>query len=160
MTTSAQQEQKERMALLGSTREVTNYRDRAIADLGLESQGRHAQGTAVIGAARVPQYPAASGPWCDPVQVPDEPPLGYSVRDDLEPTGTPSEIEESLGVAASSAPCLVGADSAAEAPEEGGHSASARPAPSALSPLAADGANPNVIDGSPSERVLRRGRRL
>jgi hypothetical protein len=96
---SSDAEMKERKALVGSTTTQTFF-SRAEADIGLESQGRHAAAAkaTVTGSARVPLYPAASGPWNDPVQVPDEPPLGYSVQDDLEPTGTPVEIAASVAI--------------------------------------------------------------
>src|SRR4029077_930808 len=93
-------ERRERRELVGSTGTETfqSYRDRAFAEMALEAHGRHALAAKaeVIGKVRVPLYPAASGPWNDPVQVPDEPPLGCSVQDDIEPTGTPQEILESL----------------------------------------------------------------
>jgi hypothetical protein len=106
MTTSANEEQKLRKALAGSTTTQT-YHSRAVADLELENRGRHAtKGATVTGSARVPLYPAASGPWNDPVQVPDEPPLGYSVQDEVEVVGTPKEVEESLLRLAASSACL------------------------------------------------------
>jgi hypothetical protein len=79
MTKSADEERKLRKALVGSSTEVTSYRDWAVNDIALEAQGRHATKSTVVGAKAVPLYPAASGPWNDPVQVPDEPPLGWSV---------------------------------------------------------------------------------
>jgi hypothetical protein len=124
-------EQRERRKLVGSTTTATTYHERAIAELGLEGQGnRFAVGTSVTGAARVPQYPAASGPWNDPVQVPIEPPLGYEINAQ-ESVGEPFEI------AASS----VSPENAAEEATEVGHSASGAAAPSALLPLAAEGVN-------------------
>jgi hypothetical protein len=102
MTTSHQKEQAERKRLAGSTGQVTNYRDWAVNDIALESRGRHsaAAKATVTGSARVPLYPAASGPWNDPVQVPPEEPLGWSVEAQ-EPTGNYHEIAESLREAAS-----------------------------------------------------------
>jgi hypothetical protein len=49
----------------------------------------------VSGSELAVHYPAASGPWADPVQVPQEPSLGYSVND-LLPTGEPHEIAASI----------------------------------------------------------------
>jgi hypothetical protein len=129
---SAQEEQRERKALAGSTTEVTTYRDRAIADIGLEQSGRHSTKARVVGSVRVPQYPAASGPWNDPVQVPPEPPLGYAINAQ-ESVGEVFEVLESL--AAQPTDSLTSGGAAA---------------PSALLPLAAEGA--------PS--LLRRARRL
>jgi hypothetical protein len=103
---SADIEQAERRRLAGSTTATTTYRDLAEAGLSLEAQGRHAAKAAVSGSKAVPQYPQASGPWNDPVQVPDEPPLGYSVQDDVEVVGTPKEVEESLLRLAASSACL------------------------------------------------------
>jgi hypothetical protein len=94
MTTSANEEQKLRKALAGSTG-ATTFFSRAAADLALLGQGRHTQGASVTGSARVPQYPPASGPWNDPVQVPDEPPLGYEINAQ-ESVGEPHEIAASL----------------------------------------------------------------
>jgi hypothetical protein len=104
MTTSHQKEQAERKALAGSTTGMT-YHSRAITGLDLERSGRHAQHAVVTGSARVPQYPAASGPWNDPVQVPDEPPLGYAI-DSQEPVGEVFEIEASLREASPSVASL------------------------------------------------------
>jgi hypothetical protein len=153
---SSQIERAERRKLAGSTNAATTYRDLAEAGIVLESQGRFADKASVVGAAKVPQYPAASGPWNDPVQVPDEPPLGYTI-DAQEAVGEPTEIAASL--AASS----TGTDDAA-APEVlsippqatsviamSCHPSDDAPAPSALFPLAAEGAPSNVIAAHPPE---------
>ena len=102
---SSDAEMKERRRHAGSTTQVTNYRDRAVNDLALEARGRHATKSNVVGAERVPLYPAASGPWNDPVQVPDEPPLGYAI-DSQEPVGEVFEIEASLREASPSVASL------------------------------------------------------
>lgn len=94
--TSHQEEQKQRRELAGSTTGMTLY-SRAVADLALEDQGRHTKGATVTGATKLPQYPAASGPWNDPVQVPPEGPLGWSV-DAQEPVGEPFEIAASFAI--------------------------------------------------------------
>jgi hypothetical protein len=144
---SSDAEMKERKALAGSSTQVTNYRDWAEADIGLQSQGRHAAAAkaTVTGSARVPLYPAASGPWNDPVQVPDEPPLGYSVQDDLEPTGTPVEIAASVAIPSNDA-------------------ASAREVDATPPPRAAPTSgsmSPREVGVTPSpEPGLRRGRKL
>jgi hypothetical protein len=143
MTKSSDLEMKERKALAGSTTSVTTYRDRAIADLGLEAQGRFAKGVEVTGskpAVLYPRQPPAS-PWSGDIPEGVEPPLGYSVED-LEPTGERFEIEESL--AASS----TGTSGAAEVSTDALSSVDDAPAPSALHPLAAEGVS------------LIRGRRL
>jgi hypothetical protein len=104
---SADIEQADRRRLAGSTTATTNYRDLAEAGLSLEAQGRHAAKAAVSGSKVVPQYPRMpeNNPWhCD--IVPPEGPLGYSVQDDVEPVGTPKEVEESLLRLAASSACL------------------------------------------------------
>jgi hypothetical protein len=103
---SSQSEMAERKALLGSTTTAT-YHSRAIADLGLESQGRHSDKATVTGSTRVPQYPRQPGgsPWAADI-VPSEPPLGYDINAQ-EITGNPSE--------ASSAFASLGADDAEDA---------------------------------------------
>jgi hypothetical protein len=104
---SSDAEQRERQALVGSTNEFTSYRDRAIADLQLEAQGRHARGTAVVGSqpfVRYPRQPEAS-PWAgDP--VPPEEPLGWSVEAQEPNNAHPGELVSSAPL---SSP-LVGAD--------------------------------------------------
>jgi hypothetical protein len=128
---SQDQEMKERKALAGSTTEVTTYRDRAIADIGLEQgSGRHSAKASVIGSARVPLYPAASGPWNDPVQVPDEPSLGVDLNY-VEPCGETFEIEASL----------------AAQPTDSLTSRGAAAPDSALLPLAAESGVPSLIRG-------------
>jgi hypothetical protein len=145
MTTSHQKEQAERRAYAGSTTEVTDYRDRAVNDIALEAQGRHsaaakASVTGTQASVQVPRQPPGS-PWSGDVPESIEPPLGYAI-DDLEVTGTPAEIAESLREAAS-----LPSGAADEATEVDFHSASGAQAPPVvLSP--AGGA------------FLRRGRRL
>ena len=92
----ARRAMKERKALVGSTTTQTFF-SKALADLQLEQgqSGRFTDKATLTGAARVPQYPAACGPWNDPVQVPDEPPLGWSVEAQ-EPVGEPFEIAASF----------------------------------------------------------------
>ena len=105
MTTSHQKEQAERKRLAGSTGQVTNYRDWAVNDIGLQSQGRHAAAAkaTVTGSARVPQVPRMpeGSPWAGDL-VPPEEALGWSVEAQ-EPTGNYHEIEQSL-LATSSIP--------------------------------------------------------
>jgi hypothetical protein len=138
-------ERRERREHVGSIGAETfqSYRDRAFADMALEAHGRHAAAAKaeVIGKVRVPQYPAASGPWNDPVQVPDEPPLGYSVQDDIEPTGNYHEIQESL-IAASVA---IPSSDAASAREDVDATPPQRAAPS--------GGFVSPSDGAPSSNV-------
>jgi hypothetical protein len=58
--------------------------------------GRYAKPMNVIGSTPTVDYPRLpSGPWADPVQVPPEEPLGFSVEDH-EPVGTIQEIQASL----------------------------------------------------------------
>jgi hypothetical protein len=137
-------EQADRRKLVGSTTSATTYREIAEAGITLQNQGRFGDKASVVGSARVPQYPAAAGPWNDPVQVPPEPPLGYEINAQ-EVVGEVHEIEESL-IAASFA--LSPEDAAEEATEES-HLASVRAAPDCATPL-----------GSQSGVPFLRGRRL
>ena len=106
----------------------------------------------VAGSELAVQYPAAAGPWADPVRVPDEPSLGYSVND-LLPTGEPHEIAASL-----SATALISAD-AGRAEEECAVlpvAAATSSAPSLISsasaspPKSGDGVNSKSIARIPS----------
>jgi hypothetical protein len=149
MTTSHQKEQAERLALAGSTTGMT-YHSRAITGLELERSGRHAQSATITGTKAVPQYPAASGPWNDPVQVPDEPPLSYSVED-LEVTGNYHEVEASSREASPSVASLP--------PDGDVATASAIPSPGALGVPAVSTSAAGTSTSS-SDPGLRRGRRL
>ena len=94
-------EQAERCALAGSTAATTYHRQAQVAQ-ELELGGRFGKAKVVVGTEPTVQYPRLpSGPWADPVRVPDEPPLGFSVND-LEPTGEPFEVERSLANLAAS----------------------------------------------------------
>jgi hypothetical protein len=121
---SSEIEQADRRKLVGSTTSATTYREIAEAGITLQNQGRFGDKASVVGSARVPQYPAARGPWNDPVQVPDEPSLGYAI-DAQDAVGEVHEIEESL-LAVSSIPL-----DAAGAPEVG-HTSSVCSAPADL----------------------------
>jgi hypothetical protein len=73
------------------------FQSRAIAEAD-EIQGRFAEinKSNVVGSQQAVHYPRLpSGPWADPVQVPPEEPLGFSVEA-MEPVGTIQEIEASL----------------------------------------------------------------
>jgi hypothetical protein len=133
--TSHQKEQRERRELSGSNT-TTTYHSRAAAELQLEQgqSGRFLEKAAVTGAKAVPQWPRMpeGSPWAGEPAEGIEPSLGYAIND-LEVTGTPQEILESL--AAQPTDSLTSGGAAA---------------PSALLPLAAEGA--------PS--LLRRARRL
>ena len=100
---SHQAEQKDRLAVLKNEQaqhEPTTYH--SLANLNVDtsvSSGRVGKDY-VAGSELAVQYPAASGPWADPVRVPDEPPLGYPI-DAQEPVGTFAEI--SLSAAGASA---------------------------------------------------------
>ena len=100
-------EMKERKALVGSTTTQTFF-SRAEADIGLESQGRHAAAAkaTVTGSARVPQVPRMpeGSPWAGDL-VPPEEPTHYDINA-LEPNGTPAEIEASLREASPSVASL------------------------------------------------------
>jgi hypothetical protein len=90
-----QKEQDERRRLAGSTNETTTYRDRAAADLNLESGGgRYGAIASVNGSEPFVRYPASSPPWAGGDNIP-EPALGWSVED-VEPCGTYPEIQASL----------------------------------------------------------------
>jgi hypothetical protein len=150
----------ERRKLAGSTT-ATTYHQRAKADLQLEDQGRWTKSATVTGATRVRQYPAASRPWNDPVQVPQEPPLGYAIND-LETTGEAHEVAASLlghGDEAASAPSALSLS-----PGSGdAHEATGISFPSvanAVDDLAVDGAGPTHVASLGVSGVLLRGRRL
>jgi hypothetical protein len=100
MTRAADLEQAERRKHVGSTGNFTSYRDRAFAEMALEAHGRHAAAAkaTVVGKAPTPVYPRqpSGSPWAGEVPESIEPPLGYSVQDDIEPTGNYHEIQESL----------------------------------------------------------------
>jgi hypothetical protein len=93
-------EQGERRALAGSTAATTYHRQAQVAQ-GLELGGRFAKASVVVGAEPAVQYPP--GPDWTRNEVPQEPPLGFSVND-LEPTGEPFEVERSLTQSAASEP--------------------------------------------------------
>jgi hypothetical protein len=104
--------QKEKRQVMGDDRASTYYQQ-AIADAGVElGRFKHLRNASVTGATvQVPKLPSSS-PWSsDP--VPNEEPLGFSV-DQLEPTGTNAEIEQSvqprLPCAAESPPTLSARD--------------------------------------------------
>jgi hypothetical protein len=122
---SAQEEQRERKALAGSTTTMTfhSYHSRALAELQLENQGRHTQGASVTGSKPAVVYPRQpeNSPWAgDP--VPNEEPYGVDISAQ-EPTGNYHEIEESLIAA-----------SLAAAPEESHLSSVCAAAPDCASP--------------------------
>jgi hypothetical protein len=93
----ADEERKLRKALAGSTTTQTFF-SRAEADIGLESQGRHAAAAkaTVVGKAPTPVYPRqpSGSPWAGDL-VPPEGPTGYDINA-MEPVGEPFEIEASL----------------------------------------------------------------
>jgi len=95
MTSSKEQEQKERKALLGSSTDATSYRDLANLDNSLSGRFAIVPGAEPSVSGRKPfvEYPAAAPPWSGP-QVGVEQPLGWSVEDQ-EPTGTFEEIQRS-----------------------------------------------------------------
>ena len=104
---SHQREQQERKEVLTNDRKLRpgDYEPSTLhemANLGIDtdiSSGR-SKGDYVSGSEPHVSYPAASGPWSNPVRVPDEPPLGYPI-DAQEPVGTFAEI--SLSAAGASA---------------------------------------------------------
>jgi hypothetical protein len=132
MTTSAQEEQRQRRELLGSATGMT-FHSRAATELALENQGRHAKGAEVVGSKPAVVYPRQpeGSPWAGDL-VPPEGPLGYAI-DAQEAVGEIFEVLESL--AAQPTDSLTSGGAAA---------------PSALLPLA--------VEGAPS--LLRRARRL
>jgi hypothetical protein len=104
MTSSKEQEQKERKALLGSSTDATSYRDLANLDNSLSGRFAIVPGAEPSVSGRKPfvEYPAAAPPWSGP-QVGVEQPLGWSVEDQ-EPCGTHAEVEQSLRNAAPEVP--------------------------------------------------------
>jgi hypothetical protein len=99
--TSRQEEMKERKWLAGSTTDFTTYHQLTSTDVGgrfaIESPRPRLSGE--VRETKYPRLPDTS-PWSGP-QVPDEPPLGFSI-DEQECCGQPFEIEQSLKNAASS----------------------------------------------------------
>jgi hypothetical protein len=96
-TTDATMEEKAAI-LKNDQRARHTFQSRAIAEAD-EIQGRFAEinKSNVVGSQQAVHYPRLpSGPWADPVQVPPEEPLGFSVEA-MEPVGTIQEIEASLG---------------------------------------------------------------
>jgi hypothetical protein len=94
---SAQEEQRERKALVGSTT-TTTYHSRAMAELQLEQgqAGRFTDKASVTGAEPFVKYPRMpeGSPWHADI-VPPEPGLGYAIND-LEVTGEPHELAASI----------------------------------------------------------------
>jgi hypothetical protein len=73
----------------------TTYHALAGVEQALEGGGRFKSEVIISGAQPSVNYPASSGPWADPVRVPDEPSLGVAI-DEQEPVGTAQEIAHSL----------------------------------------------------------------
>jgi hypothetical protein len=99
MTTSANEEQKLRKALAGSTGGMT-YHSRSLADLQLEQghSGRFTEKASVTGAERVPNVPRMpeGNPWHSDL-VPPEGPLGYEINAQ-ESVGEPFELAASFAI--------------------------------------------------------------
>jgi hypothetical protein len=136
---SAQEEQRERKALAGSST-TTTYHQRALAELQLEQgqSGRFTDKAVVVGSKPTVQYPRMpeGSPWhSDP--VPPEGPLGYAI-----------DAQESVGEVFEVAASLNPLSDAAEVARE----VSQRPAPADLV------LSPGSAGVSPSSLV--RGRRL
>jgi hypothetical protein len=153
-------EQADRRKLVGSTTSATTYREIAEAGITLANQGRFGDKASVVGSARVPQYPAASGPWNDPVQVPDEPSLGVDLNY-VEPCGETFEVEASL--AAQPTDSLTSGGAAGSGSVD--HSPWPEPDPSSNIAMATGDAAPSSEVSFPFPRsdganLLRRARRL
>jgi hypothetical protein len=88
--------------LRSGDRAGTTYFDQARVSQELENSGRFRAEAHHSGEAPSVQYPAAAGPWADPVRVPDEPSLGYAI-DQQEVTGEAAEIAASLEFAVETA---------------------------------------------------------
>jgi hypothetical protein len=147
MTTSANEEQKLRKALAGSTGTTTynTYRDRAEAAIAQEAQGRQAAASkaSVVGteaAVRYPKLPADNPFTTDISGV--EPPTGIDINWQ-EPNGTPAEVAQSL-LATSSIPLADVAKSADEIDIHSVSSGAQAPASGCL-PEAGAFPSPNVI---------------
>jgi hypothetical protein len=143
MTTSANEEQKLRKALAGSTGGMT-YHSRSLADLQLEQghSGRFTEKASVVGATRMPNVPRMpeGNPWHSDL-VPREGPLGYEINSQ-EPCGEPFELVASLALSP---------EDAALATEV---SASRRPAPDCAIPLGSQsGASPKSPSWSPGDQA-------
>jgi hypothetical protein len=97
--TSRSDEQKLRRETLENDKKVreqgTTFHQFAESEAN-EPRGRWAatNEATVIGEVPIPPYTAGAN-WCsDPCG--DEPPLGYAIDEQLEPVGTPQEIEASI----------------------------------------------------------------
>ena len=110
-----------------------------MAQLGVDtsvSSGRQGK-EYVSGSEPHVSYPAAAGPWADPVQVPQEPSLGYAI-DAQEPTGTFQEIERSI---AASIAALSATDVMAEVGTAGIAPSAASPDVAAIPAISSDAAS-------------------
>jgi hypothetical protein len=154
---SADIEQRERRAYAGSTTGMT-YHSRALSHIELEGQGRHAAEAKASVSGREPfvKYPRMpeGSPWHADI-VPPEPGLGYAIND-LEVTGEPHELATSIvqlpeGDDAAATDGNLSRPSGAEDGTTVVSSSGDAPAPSALFPLAAEGAPSNVIAAHPPE---------
>jgi hypothetical protein len=76
-------------------RAPVTYHSLAGVDAALENTGRFSSRATIAGEEPAVHYPAASGPWADPVQPGLEPPTGIAI-DEQEPVGTAQEIAASL----------------------------------------------------------------
>jgi hypothetical protein len=90
-----QQVLRDEQRLRAGDRAGTTYHSLAGVDAALENTGRFSSRATIAGEEPAVHYPAASGPWADPVRVPDEPSLGYAI-DQQEVTGEAAEIAHSL----------------------------------------------------------------
>jgi hypothetical protein len=152
MTTSAQKEQAERRALVGSTT-ATTFHQQAITQIELEQQGRHAAlaKASVSGrepAVNYPRMPEGS-PWAGDL-VPPEPALGYAIEAQ-EVTGEPFEVAASLNTALPNHAGEAVAATTEEFPSSSSVGAADASTQQCLSPAAV---------GASAPLGLRRGRRL
>jgi hypothetical protein len=108
-------EMKERKQLVGSTTTITTFRDAAIADISLQTGGRFNNAPVVTGSTPSQAWPRLpeGNPWAED-RSGVEPPLGYKIND-LEVTGTPAEVQQSLAELANASPTPVSSPGAMDA---------------------------------------------
>jgi hypothetical protein len=138
--------QKERAEVLKNDRAV--HKNTFLSHTHSEEGGRFARPQTIVGSRPTVDYPRLpSGPWADPVQVPPEEPLGYSVED-VPIVGEPHEIQASIEAScgdSEASACF----SYASSPQQG--DATLRPALDAPSQLASSAGAERSIVCDPSD---------
>jgi hypothetical protein len=144
--------QAERRAALANDRRVSTYHQFKLPEEELGGRYRKLEPQTIVGSDNpIPSYTRAA-PW-SATQLPDEPPLGWSVEDQM-PVGEPHEVEASLGDG-STFPTSV-ADDATDRMV----ASSEEPAPAPRSPVGVADGNAPDITVEPSARSNNFRRRI